>query len=187
MEITNPKRHKYYMIYDWKRKGVIADDYDEVYDIYINTMECNHCGKEFCNTKERHLDHCHQTGDIRAIVCQKCNNYDNYIRFPEGGYTEEHDKERRKIYRKDNRDKIRIKRHKYEQENAETISIRKKKQYQKNKERLKEIYQGVKDIKNEKRREKYTCICGITLTKAGKSRHERDNIKHSYWLMEQVD
>jgi len=185
MEITN-KRHKYYTIYEWKRKGVIYHDFDELYEVYIKTMNCSHCGKEFPTTKDRCLDHDHETGAFRAIVCKKCNCYDNYIRFPEG-YTEETDKERRKIWCIVNSDKIKKNRKQYETTNAEKISIRKKAQYQKNKTKLKEQYDDIKDVKNEKRREKYTCCCGLTISKGSKSRHDRDNIKHSYWLMEQVD
>ena len=184
MEIINPKRHKYYMIYDWKRKGVITEDFDEVYDIYINTMECDHCGKEFPDTTDRCLDHDHETGNIRAIVCKKCNCYDNYIRYPLG-FNEQDDKQRRKKWREDNIDKIRITRKKYEQENAEKISIRKKAQYQKNKERLIQKRLDNKEIINEKKREKCTCECGVIYTKASKARHERS--KKHICLMEQLD
>ena len=72
MEITN-KYHKYITISTWKTRGVVYDDFDNLYATYINTMNCNHCSKEFKNTRDRHLDHCHETGAFRMIVCQKCN------------------------------------------------------------------------------------------------------------------
>jgi hypothetical protein len=87
MEITT-KRHRYYAIRNWTRRGVIYSDLDELYNIYINTMNCEHCLKEFTSSRDRCLDHCHETGVFRKIVCQKCNINDGYIKYP-NGYTEE--------------------------------------------------------------------------------------------------
>jgi len=104
MEITN-KRHKYNTIYHWKHYGVIYHDFDELYEIYIKTMNCNHCGKEFPNTKDRCLDHDHETGAFRAIVCRCCNNIDSYIKYP-NGITQEDKRHKKKIYYINNKDKI---------------------------------------------------------------------------------
>ena len=83
MEITK-KYHKTNTICNWKKRGLVYDDIDDLYYIYINTMNCTHCGKEFPNIKDRCLDHDHQTGLFRNIVCRRCNTSDNYIRFPDG-------------------------------------------------------------------------------------------------------
>ena len=91
MEITL-KRHRYYTIRNWKHSGLIYPDYDELYQTYINTMECQHCLKMFKSTRDRHLDHCHITGLFRKIVCHNCNCCDNYINYPDG-YTKENQKE----------------------------------------------------------------------------------------------
>ena len=52
--------------------------------IFMRATHCDLCDKQFKNTKDRHLDHCHETGHFRKIVCNMCNNYDNYLRFPDG-------------------------------------------------------------------------------------------------------
>ena len=71
-------------IYEWKRYGLIYDDYDELYEIYIKTMNCQHCNREFKNSSDRCMDHDHATGKFRKIVCRACNNRDSYIKFPNG-------------------------------------------------------------------------------------------------------
>ena len=91
MEITT-KKHRYNTIRNWKRHGVLYHDFDELYQTYINTLECQHCLKEFKSTRERHLDHCHTTGEFRKIVCHNCNIHDTYINYP-NGYTEQDRKE----------------------------------------------------------------------------------------------
>jgi len=83
MEITN-KYHKCDTIKRWKYYGVIYHDFDELYEVYIKTMNCGHCAKEFPNTRDRCLDHDHETGSFRAIVCKKCNTRDNYLKYPNG-------------------------------------------------------------------------------------------------------
>ena len=93
------------MIYNWKKSGLIYDDYDELYEVYIKTMECGHCKTEFTKNNCRCLDHNHETGLFRKIVCNRCNNQDIYIRFP-NGYTEQDRKERKKEYLQANKERI---------------------------------------------------------------------------------
>ena len=75
---------KYNMIYDWKRRGLIYDDYDALYETYIKTMECQHCQTEFTKNNKRCLDHDHTTGLFRKIICNRCNVCDSYIKYPFG-------------------------------------------------------------------------------------------------------
>tara|TARA_R110000744_G_scaffold368278_1_gene478094 strand:- start:1467 stop:1859 length:393 start_codon:yes stop_codon:yes gene_type:complete len=60
----------------WKNRGIITDDFDNVYSIYIDTTNCDYCKKEFKNSLDRHLDHDHSIKDnnnIRGILCCPCN------------------------------------------------------------------------------------------------------------------
>ena len=93
--MTSPKRT---MIFNWKKRGLIYDDYDALYEVYINTMECQHCESEFTKNNKRCLDHDHTTGLFRKIICNQCNACDSYIKYP-FGYS-------RKEYKERNRESI---------------------------------------------------------------------------------
>lgn len=64
----------------WKRRNVKLrenETYDDLYNIYLNTTNCKDCnvllvvGKRCKETKC--LDHDHNTGYFRDIVCHSCN------------------------------------------------------------------------------------------------------------------
>ena len=61
----------------WKFLGIKCDDFDALYDKYINTHQCERCECTITSGKgiigKRHLDHCHNTGEFRQIVCGMCN------------------------------------------------------------------------------------------------------------------
>ena len=68
---------KFKHISRWRSRGVIGD-YEEMYERYKNTEECDNCGIELTkggvnksNTKV--LDHSHITGEFRNILCLSCN------------------------------------------------------------------------------------------------------------------
>ena len=63
---------------NWKFYGVKCDDWNVLYELYINTNNCECCKKEFKNTFERCLDHDHITGKFRQILCRGCNNLDSW-------------------------------------------------------------------------------------------------------------
>ena len=166
MEITK-KYHKIDTICNWKYKGVLYDDFDDLYETYIKTMNCGHCGKEFKNTLDRHLDHCHKTGQFRKIVCQRCNCYDNYINFPAGVPSI---KEKYSVNKYKYNEKRRHKRF----DNKEIINEKKREKYQLNKDEI-----------NAKAREKYTCECGSIIRISDKAQHKK-TMKHARF-MEQLD
>ena len=62
----------------WKGRGVICDDWDVLYERYLNTEFCEDCKckltEDRYNTKTtRCLDHDHNTGLFRNVVCNSCN------------------------------------------------------------------------------------------------------------------
>ena len=66
-------------IASWKHHNIIADDWDLIHDVYMNTNNCDYCKKEFKNSLDRHLDHDHSlidSNNIRGILCRECNTKD---------------------------------------------------------------------------------------------------------------
>ena len=72
-----PQGTKVHRITNWKLSGVICDDWDELYEIYINTLNCDLCEVELIHgmfgANKRCLDHCHISGEVRNILCNTCN------------------------------------------------------------------------------------------------------------------
>jgi|ERR1039457_468316 hypothetical protein len=53
------------------RENQVRNQYGLTIDEYkkLLSQDCNICGEH----NRMHLDHCHKTGKIRRILCQKCN------------------------------------------------------------------------------------------------------------------
>tara|TARA_R100000541_G_scaffold189_2_gene743 strand:- start:1334 stop:1651 length:318 start_codon:yes stop_codon:yes gene_type:complete len=68
-------------IANWKNNKIICDDWDLMYERFINTERCECCNKVFAPppAKDKHLDHNHQTGKIRNILCRNCNQLRGHI------------------------------------------------------------------------------------------------------------
>lgn len=72
----NPDKLK---IADWKRNGMKLkpnEDWESIYLFYITCEECEECGVKLTNgqkSNSRNLDHDHDTGFIRNVLCFGCN------------------------------------------------------------------------------------------------------------------
>ena len=67
----------------WKSRGLKDsnnDKYEKLYDLYLNTNECDVCKYEFDKSNVKNMDHCHSTGLFRQILCHRCNMMDNWIK-----------------------------------------------------------------------------------------------------------
>jgi hypothetical protein len=73
-----PEGKKNNIIGSWKCLGLILPLpwYSILYDYYIKTDRCEVCNNLFKSNIDRHMDHCHETGEFRWILCHSCNNHD---------------------------------------------------------------------------------------------------------------
>ena len=79
---ATPKGYKIQTIGCWKKRGIRCDEeWDEVYDWWLNAKSCDICDKEFENSKDRCLDHDHilEGYNVRGILCKSCNNWWNEL------------------------------------------------------------------------------------------------------------
>jgi len=83
-EIVSEKNMKYdnqrlklKTINGWLNHDIKSANWDYVYDRFINTFNCEVCNIEFIigsrGNDRRCLDHHHLSGEIRNVLCNKCN------------------------------------------------------------------------------------------------------------------
>tara|TARA_R110001592_G_scaffold69878_2_gene214308 strand:+ start:49 stop:495 length:447 start_codon:yes stop_codon:yes gene_type:complete len=78
------KYHKTNTKYRWINQLELKETdekIEEIYNKYIVATHCELCNKEFISRKDRHMEHCHESGRFRNIVCTRCNllKHDNKL------------------------------------------------------------------------------------------------------------
>jgi hypothetical protein len=74
---------KSYRIAQWKYKGVVCEDWNALYDLYVNCWKCERCECDLVEgnygNNKRCLDHNHTTGLFRNVLCHRCNTIVGYL------------------------------------------------------------------------------------------------------------
>jgi len=65
--------HKNYTKKSWKQKGLNLDNFEYIYEKYINSTHCELCNNEYEGNQNKQMEHNHETGEFRNIVCRSCN------------------------------------------------------------------------------------------------------------------
>ena len=71
--------HQQCTIYNWKKRGLIcreSESYKGIYSFVMGIDNCNQCSVKFNDedyNDKRCMDHSHETGYFRQVLCNKCN------------------------------------------------------------------------------------------------------------------
>ena len=77
-QIQYLRHKKSILIRLWKKRGIISNDWDILYQTYISTNNCNKCNILFDEgTHKRCLDHDHNTKLFRMVLCNRCNMFED--------------------------------------------------------------------------------------------------------------
>ena len=61
------------IIIDWKRVGLIVDDYELIFDRWEKSTHCEMCKRKYTIKYKKCMEHNHITGEFRSIACSPCN------------------------------------------------------------------------------------------------------------------
>ena len=78
----------------WRKHGLIItseEEFEEIYNRYINSTQCEKCGNKYKSTRDKQMDHSHtidnKWGWFRNILCQSCNGKrDRFVKNNTSGY-----------------------------------------------------------------------------------------------------
>jgi len=64
----------------WKNRGLIHQNYKELYDLYLLNTNCSKCNCDYSKDNKKCMDHCHISNKFRGFLCNRCNSNDRQIK-----------------------------------------------------------------------------------------------------------
>jgi len=76
LNLINYKMNKNQYKSCWKYRGIkfSPEEFEFIWGVYENIENCMLCSKHFKNSFDKCLDHNHENGEIRYILCRGCNS-----------------------------------------------------------------------------------------------------------------
>ena len=73
-----PEGYKAERKYNWKQMGLNMENFEEIFNRYMNTTNCENCNvlltrNRYTYKTTKVLDHNHITGEFRNVLCFVCN------------------------------------------------------------------------------------------------------------------
>jgi hypothetical protein len=70
------------VISNWKKTGLLeyGYTYKELYEYYYECNNCEVCNKDLSTIHQKCMDHCHNDGCFRWVLCKSCNNRDYWMK-----------------------------------------------------------------------------------------------------------
>ena len=65
-----PKDYKSNKISHWKERGLITNNYNEIYEKYIISTHCDKCQQPYKNRTDKCMDHNHHTNEGNPLFHQ---------------------------------------------------------------------------------------------------------------------
>ena len=101
------KDYKEDVLWRWKQRGIISDDWDKLYQRYLDTTHCERCNVELVlgnlGSNKKAIDHNHVSGEVRYICCHSCNMNTEKMTYKNNKLTEKNitlNKRGRYVFRK---------------------------------------------------------------------------------------
>ena len=63
--------------FKWKSRGLKPEHFEHAWSEYKKSTCCDWCAKDYKSNFDKQMDHCHNTGDFRNILCKDCNGWRN--------------------------------------------------------------------------------------------------------------
>ena len=61
--------------FKWKSRGLKPEHFEHAWSEYKKSTCCDWCAKDYKSNFDKQMDHCHNTGDFRNILCKDCNGW----------------------------------------------------------------------------------------------------------------